>query len=57
MPRKKKETQKNPHPTSEVIKERKSKTVNKNGKKKSQKKSNGIEKKRSKNKCKNSFSE
>ena len=48
MPREKKETKKNLNPTSQVVKERKSKTVNDKNKRKTSKISNGKEEKRSK---------
>ena len=48
MPREKKETKKNLNPTSQVVKERKSKTVNNKNKRKTSKISNGKEEKRSK---------
>ena len=47
MPREKKETKKNLNPTSQVVKERKSKTVNNKNKRKTSKISNGKEEKRS----------
>ena len=47
MPREKKETKKNLNPTSQVVKERKSKTVNDKNKRKTSKISNGKEEKRS----------